>query len=76
MSYRLDNSNGVTLLSGRDIPAAVAGLERALVAGLADAASESESIRGELALARAENIALAARLAALEAWALALTRRE
>lgn len=77
MSYRLAISkNGAALLSGRDVPAAITGLER----GAVSTAREMLALRAELATIRAENSGLRSRVAALETttgaisrWAIKLT---
>jgi hypothetical protein len=79
MSYRLANSkNGTILLTGRDIPGAITGLER----GAVSAAREMLALRAELALIRAENNSLRSRVVSLETktsaiseWAFRLTER-
>ena len=79
MSYRLANAkNGTVLLTGRDIPAAITGLER----GAVSAAREMLALRAQLATIQAENSSLRSRVTSLETttsaisgWAFRLTER-
>ena len=71
--YRLEGASlRNTYQAGRDLTGAVTSLELRVT----DQQRQISALTQELLLREAENIALAARLAALEAWALALTRRE
>lgn len=80
MSYRLSTSkNGVALLTGRDIPAAISALER----GSVSTAREMLALRAELALMRSENDSLRSRVNTIESdysklrlWVTTLTERD
>ena len=78
--YRLEGASlRNTYQAGRDLTGAVTSLELRVTdqqRQISALTQELIQVNSTLLQREAENIALAARLAALEAWALALTRRE